>query len=49
MQSIVINKGEEFDFPEPEETYNNNGCLISSSIILLYLITVFHYIIYKGV
>ena len=48
MQSIVIDKGEDFDFPEPEETYNN-GCLISSSIILLYLVTVFHYILYKGV
>lgn len=48
MQSIVIDKGEDFDFPVPE-TYDNNGCLISGSIILLYLITVFHYIIYKGV
>jgi len=49
MQSIVIDKGEEFDFSELEETHDNNGCLISSSIILLYLVTVFHYIIYKGI
>jgi hypothetical protein len=49
MQSIIIDKGEDCDFPEPEESYNNNGCFISSSIILLYLVTMFHYIIYKGV
>ena len=49
MQSIVIDKDEEFDFSELEETYDNKGCIISGSIILLYLVTVFHYIIYKAI
>ena len=45
MQSILIDNEKEFDFPEPEEVYGNNGCIISAGIVLLYLVTVLYYVI----
>jgi hypothetical protein len=49
MQSIQIDEVDDFNIPEPIELYTNHGCLISGSILILYLVTVLYYVFNKGV
>jgi hypothetical protein len=49
MQSNLIDNDDDFEFSEPEEIYGNHGCLISGSVVLLYLVTILYYIFNKGI
>lgn len=47
MHSIQIDEDDDIDVSDPIDAYPENGCVISSATIVLFSVTVLHYIFDK--